>query len=127
MLRSPPVLTLVLLLLLSPSSVLRMCLAQVPIPMGVCYPAGADEVEVQGFCQMAPDCGEMDGVDPTTMECYMRCEDLVDPDEVMFNCEDYGMVCHMGMACVLPPVLDEDIEGPATEAEQAESPLEDGS
>mmetsp|Transcript_22652 Transcript_22652/g.32454 ORF Transcript_22652/g.32454 Transcript_22652/m.32454 type:complete len:109 (+) Transcript_22652:85-411(+) len=92
------------------STVLSLAASQIPARMGVCYLPEANEEDVMKHCQTKPDC--MYEGDPNDMSCYMRCEDQLDEDELEFNCEDYGMKCYMGVACVLPPqMLDELQEG----------------
>ena len=77
--------------------------------MGVCHEEGMAESDVEAFCQSVPDCADVDDeVDPSSLGCYMRCEDELDEDQRKYICGEYGMVCHMGLACVLPPVTDED-------------------
>jgi hypothetical protein len=81
--------------------------AQMPVPMGICYHEDAKLPEVQIFCQNVPDCMYSEE-EPESENCYMRCQDQLDDSETEWNCEAYGMKCHLGVICILPPTMEGD-------------------
>ena len=88
-------------------TVLIITRAQIPAYMGVCYFENSQVSEVQDFCQTFPDCIYSDDK-PETLNCYMRCQDELEETEKQWNCEDFGMKCHLGLVCILPPSMLDD-------------------
>lgn len=88
-------------------TILIITRAQIPAYMGVCYFENAQIPEVQDFCQTFPDCIYSEEK-PETLNCYMRCQDELDENEQDWNCGDYGMKCHSGVVCIVPPSMLDD-------------------
>jgi hypothetical protein len=84
-----------------------------PVPISVCYLNTTKEI-AQDFCQLAGvhDCNTVKDKDPGQFLCYMPCGEGGNyDDEELYKCEDYDMVCHHDIICVLPPhMMDKDEE-----------------
>jgi type II secretory pathway component PulF len=94
------------LLLLLTSTVTN---AQLVAPMSVCFSKEATEQEVQAYCQSVPDCGEL--ADPSSADCFMRCDNMLTQEGAEYDCESMGLKCHTGLVCVKPPkMIQEDEE-----------------
>lgn len=94
-----------ILMLIVLSSMAVIVSSQAIMPMSVCHEEGMPQEDVEAFCQSVPDCADAPDKDALDLDCYMRCDEGADEDQVVFPCEDFGMVCHEMVVCVLPPVI----------------------
>ena len=85
--------------------------AQVPgVPWSVCYPSH-DVHAATEFCrdEEIPDCTteeSLSEVDPTSLECLMKCDTWLFSETPSWDCEAWGMVCVEDLTCIIPDHLE---------------------